>query len=241
MNTTKEIKLFKANERGFANHGWLQATHSFSFANYYDPEKIQYGALRVLNDDLIAPSMGFGMHPHQNMEIITIPLSGLLKHRDSMHNQWQEVKPGEVQVMSAGTGVTHSEINGSPDKHLSLFQIWIMPDTHNVAPRYGQKSFSPEERNNAMQWLVTSMDSDHEGSLKIHQNARIGRINLSEGKEYSYNPLSDDHGTYVMNITGEFEVDDNVLEHRDAVGISGGSFNLKAKEDSDILVIEIPM
>ena len=241
MNTTKTIKQFKADERGFANHGWLQATHSFSFANYYNPEKIQYGALRVLNDDLVAPSMGFGMHPHQNMEIITIPLSGLLKHRDSMHNQWQEVKPGEVQVMSAGTGVTHSEINGSADKHLSLFQIWIMPDKQNVEPRYGQKAFSAEDRENNMQWLVTSMDSDHEGSLKIHQNARIGRINLSKGEDFHYNPISDNHGVYVMNITGKSEVESSILEQRDAVGISGGSFTLTAKEDSDILAIEVPM
>jgi len=240
METTKEIKLFKAEERGFANHGWLQATHSFSFANYYDPTKIQYGALRVLNDDLIAPSMGFGMHPHQNMEIITIPLTGLLKHRDSMHNKWQEVQPGEVQVMSAGTGVTHSEVNGSPGKHLSLFQIWILPDTQNVAPRYDQKAFSVEDRKNNMQWLVTSMNSNDEGSLKIHQDSRIGRIELSEGEFFEYTPLSENHGVYVMNVTGEFSVDGNLLQHRDAIGISGGNFKIDAKQLSDILIIEVP-
>jgi len=139
--------LHKAEDRGFANHSWLQANHSFSFANYYNPEKVQFGALRVLNDDIIAPKMGFGTHPHDNMEIITIPLKGVLKHRDNMHDEWQPVVPGEVQVMSAGTGVQHSEINGSVDEYLSLFQIWIMPNKQNVAPRYDQKYFEPSERN----------------------------------------------------------------------------------------------
>jgi redox-sensitive bicupin YhaK (pirin superfamily) len=154
--------IHRADSRGFANHGWLQANQSFSFANYHNPEKVHFGALRVLNDDVIAPKMGFGTHPHHNMEIITIPLKGVLKHRDNMHDKWQPILPGEVQVMSAGTGVQHSEINGSVDEHLSLFQIWIMPNEQGVKPRYGQKTFSELERKNKLQTLVTSIDEDFE-------------------------------------------------------------------------------
>jgi redox-sensitive bicupin YhaK (pirin superfamily) len=140
-----KLEKFPADTRGFANHGWLQANHSFSFANFYDPKRMQFGALRVLNDDLIAPSMGFSTHPHQNMEIITIPLSGVLKHKDSMSNEWLYVHPNEVQVMSAGTGIYHSEMNGSADDHLSLFQIWILPNKEGVTPRYNQASFDPKK------------------------------------------------------------------------------------------------
>ena len=159
--------LHKAEDRGFANHGWLQANHSFSFANYYDPNKIQFGAPRVLNDDIIAPKMGFGTHPHENMEIITIPITGVLKHRDNMHEDWQTVVPGEVQVMSAGKGIQHSEINGSSDEYLSLFQIWIVPNKKDVVPRYDQINFDAENRFNKLQVLVSSIDEVYDGSLKI--------------------------------------------------------------------------
>ncbi len=163
--------IHRAKNRGHADHGWLKANHSFSFANYFDKDKIQFGALRVLNDDNIAPKMGFGTHPHDNMEIITIPLSGILKHRDNINQDWQQVLAGEVQVMSAGTGVQHSEINGSVEKPLRLFQIWIIPNKRNVEPRYGQKAFRSEDRKNTLQIIVTSIDHAHEGSLKIYQDA----------------------------------------------------------------------
>ncbi|WNH10177.1 pirin family protein [Thalassobellus suaedae] len=234
--------VHKSDSRGFANHGWLQANHSFSFASYHNPEKVHFGALRVLNDDMIAPKMGFGTHPHDNMEIITIPLKGVLKHRDSMHNEWQAVLPGEVQVMSAGTGVQHSEINGSAEEHLGLFQIWVFPDKQNVAPRYGQKVFDAEERKNKLQTLVTSIDEEHEGSLKIHQDAVLSRIDLDKGQTFNYKLKSDKHGVYVMNIFGEFLVDEKTLETRDAIGVSETSdFNIETKEDSSILFIEVPM
>ena len=181
-----KILIHKAEDRGHADHGWLQANHSFSFANYFDKEKIQFGALRVLNDDTIAPKMGFGTHPHDNMEIITIPLSGVLKHRDNLNQDWQQVIPGEVQVMSAGTGVQHSEINGSNDESLSLFQIWIIPNKRNVASRYGQQAFSPDDRINKLQTIVSSIDDAKEGSLKIHQDALLSRIDLDEGKSFEY-------------------------------------------------------
>lgn len=234
--------VHKAVSRGFANHGWLQASHSFSFANYYDPERLQFGALRVLNDDIIAPKMGFGTHPHDNMEIITIPLKGVLKHRDSMHKEWQSVLPGEVQVMSAGKGIQHSEINGSVDEHLSLFQIWIMPEELNVEPRYDQKRFESEGRKDKIQTLVSSFKEDDQGSLKIHQDALISRIDLNKDVSFNYDLKSEKHGVYIMNIHGNVNVADENIETRDAIGVSETErFLIKANEDSEILLIEVPM
>jgi redox-sensitive bicupin YhaK (pirin superfamily) len=234
--------IHKAESRGFANHGWLQANHSFSFANWYQPEKVHFGALRVLNDDVIAPKMGFGTHPHDNMEIITIPLGGELKHRDSMHNEWQSVFPGEVQVMSAGTGVQHSEINGSADKHLSLFQIWIIPNKQNVEPRYDQKTFKEENRKNKLQILVSYIDENHEGSLKIHQDANISRIDLDKDQNFKYHLKSKNHGVYVMTIHGNVTVNNSNLQTRDAIGVSETEdFEIKALDDSQLLFIEVPM
>jgi len=234
--------IHKADSRGFANHGWLHATHSFSFANYYNREKMHFGALRVLNDDIIAPKMGFGTHPHNNMEIITIPLKGVLKHRDNMHAEWQPVVPGEVQVMSAGTGVQHSEINGSANEHLNLFQIWIIPNQQDIKPRYDQKKFKAENRKNQLQTLVTSINDSDAESLKIHQDAVLSRIDLDEGKTFEYQLKSEDHGVYVMTIHGDISIDGKQLKTRDAIGISEtGSFEVRANEDSGILFIEVPM
>ena len=230
--------LHKAEDRGFANHGWLQANHSFSFANYYDSEKVQFGALRVLNDDIIAPKMGFSTHPHNNMEIITIPLKGVLKHRDSMHNEWQTIEAGEVQVMSAGSGLMHSEMNGSNEEYLSLFQIWIVPNEKDVNPRYDQKFFQQSDRDNKLQVLVTSMNEEHNGSLKIHQNARLSRIDLSKNNSLTHK----NNGVYVMNIAGKITIDDKIAASRDAIGINNtDKFEVRAIEDSQLLFIEIPM
>lgn len=234
--------VHRAEDRGFANHGWLQANHSFSFANYYNPQKMNFGALRVLNDDIIAPKMGFGTHPHDNMEIITIPLTGELKHKDSMRNEWQSVFPGEVQIMSAGTGLLHSEINGSDSEHLSLFQIWITPNKQNVEPRYGQKTFQPENRKNVLQTLVTSMDDDHDGSLKIYQDAIISRIDLNKGSSFDYALKSENHGVYMMTIFGSGTINNETTEARDAIGITDGTdFTLTSNEASSFLFIEVPM
>ncbi|CAH8283147.1 hypothetical protein EV196_102122 [Mariniflexile fucanivorans] len=234
--------LHKATERGFANHGWLQANHSFSFASYNNPEKVHFGALRVLNDDIIAPKMGFGTHPHDNMEIITIPLKGVLKHKDNMGDEWIPVLPNEVQIMSAGKGVQHSEINGSVNDHLSLFQIWIFPDKQNVEPRYDQKKFNGNERKNKLQTLVTSIDEIHEGSLKIHQDAIISRIDLDKNHDFEYKLKTENHGVYIMNIHGKVSIDAHVLETRDALGVSSTDvFSIKASEDSALLFIEVPM
>lgn len=235
--------VHKATGRGFANHGWLQAHHSFSFANWYDPNRMQFGALRVLNDDIIAPGMGFSTHPHQNMEIITIPLSGALKHRDSMEEEWQTVAANQVQVMSAGSGIYHSEMNASTKAYLSLFQIWILPYEVGVTPRYDQKAFDPTRRKDELQILVSSFTSKaHEESLKIHQNAQLSRIDMSKGTTYEYQLSSEDHGVYVMNISGEVSIADEVLAQRDAIGISATSnFSITAIAATELLFIEVPM
>lgn len=237
-----KLEKFPAETRGFANHGWLQANHSFSFANFYDPNRLHYGALRVLNDDLIAPGTGFSTHPHQNMEIITIPLSGVLKHKDSMSNEWLYVKPNEVQVMSAGKGIYHSEMNGSTEDHLSLFQIWIIPNKDGVEPRYNQEAFNPEERKNKLQVLVSSLDDSNKNGLKIHQDAKLSRIDLDEGKTFDYDLKSEKHGVYIMNISGNIAVDNQELSNRDALGVSKtNNFSIQANTNSELLFIEVPM
>ncbi|MGJ8592323.1 MAG: pirin family protein [Aquaticitalea sp.] len=234
--------IHKADSRGFADHGWLQANHSFSFANYFDKQKVQFGALRVLNDDVIAPKMGFGSHPHDNMEIITIPLSGSLKHRDNMKDEWQVVEAGEVQIMSAGTGVVHSEINGSNDNYLNLFQIWIIPSKRNVEPRYGQKKFDQADRHNQLQTVVSSIDNPIDGSLLIHQDAKISRLDLIKDKSFDYKLDGRQQGVYVMTIYGKISVNNNTLEQRDAIGIMETDvFTITSNEDSELLLIEVPM
>ena len=236
-----KLVYHEAASRGFANHGWLQANHSFSFANFYNAEKMNFGTLRVLNDDLIAPSMGFGTHPHDNMEIITIPLSGFLKHKDSMGNSWEEVKAGEVQVMSAGTGIQHSEINGSKTTHLSLFQIWILPNKKNVTPRYDQAYFETPTTG-ILQVLVSSMDGAETSGLKIHQDAQLSRLNLNAGATFEYLLKSETHGVYVMQVTGVSEVAGQHLNQRDAVGVLNvDTFLVEAQEDAQLLFIEVPM
>lgn len=234
--------VHKAADRGHAKHGWLNANHSFSFANYFDRDKMQFGALRVLNDDIIAPNMGFGTHPHDNMEIITIPLSGSLKHRDNMNSDWQKIEAGEVQIMSAGTGLQHSEVNGSDTEALNLFQIWIIPNKRDVAPRYGQKRFDSAERKNKLQTVVSSIDDRVEGSLNIHQDARISRLDLDKDKTFEYSPKSQNHGVYIMIVHGKVSIANHQLETRDAIGVSDTkAFTISSHDDSELLLIEVPM
>ena len=237
-----KTKIYKANERGTADHGWLKANFSFSFAHYYNPEKVNFGALRVLNDDIIQGGMGFGTHPHDNMEIITIPLKGSLKHRDSMTNEWIPIHAGEVQVMSAGTGVQHSEMNNHPSEEINLFQIWIIPNQQEVEPRYDQKKFETSERKNKLQILVSSIDETLEGSLKIHQNAQISRIDLDENNNFTYRLKTEINGVYIMVIDGEVMIDQKTLHKRDAIGIEQiASFEITSIKNSQILFIEVPM
>lgn len=229
-----------ADKRGHANHGWLDARHSFSFAGYHDPAKVHYGVLRVLNDDIVAPGMGFGKHPHDNMEIITIILDGELAHQDSMGHT-QTIVPNEVQVMSAGTGITHSEYNHSSDKTVNVLQTWIFPDKRNVTPRYDQRTFAPEARINQLQTLVSPIDNTDEG-LKIHQNAWIHRTTLEAGKELTITPHSRQHGLYIFVIDGQIQADEQLLNKKDAAGISDtDAVTLAATTTSDVLIFEVPM
>ncbi len=234
--------LYKADSRGFANHGWLKSHHTFSFASYHNPERMHFGALRVFNDDLVQPKMGFGTHPHDNMEIISIPLSGALSHKDSMDNK-RAITPQEVQAMSAGTGLTHSEFNDSSDEAVNFFQLWIIPDTRNVSPRYEQKNFDETQRVNQLQVLVESVNSSDESTLKIHQDAKISRIDLEQGQSLEYRLKSKDHGVFIMNISGSTQVAEQALDERDAIGISEiDSLRIvSTTTTADILLVEVPM
>lgn len=207
--------IHKAANRGFADHGWLKAAHSFSFAGFYDENKIHFGKLRVLNDDIVAPGKGFGMHPHKDMEIITIPQAGALKHADNMGNE-AVITTGEVQVMSAGTGIYHSEFNASDTEPVNLFQIWIFTNQSGHKPRYDQKFFSPEGRDGKWQLLV-SPDGRNE-SLRIHQDAFISTIDSGGLNEITYNLYAPGNGAYFMVTDGIAGIDGNILERRDAAG-----------------------
>lgn len=230
--------LHKATTRGFANHGWLISNHTFSFANYYDPERMNFGMLRVLNDDIVQPKMGFGTHPHRNMEIISIPISGALSHKDSMENK-RSIEVGEVQVMSAGTGLTHSEFNDSSTDVVNFLQLWILPEKENVNPYYNQKSFDEEGRKNKFQILVSPKDKIVEGSLPIHQQAYISMIDLEQGfnTEYTCN-----NAAYFFLIEGEIIVANETLHKRDAVGISETErIPITAIKNSKLLIIDVPI
>ncbi len=231
--------LHKADTRGHANHGWLVANHTFSFANYYDPKRTNFGVLRVLNDDRIAGGMGFGTHPHANMEIITIPLSGELHHKDSMGN-FGAIKKGEIQVMSAGTGVQHSEFNGKKDEEVTLLQIWVIPNKLNVEPRYDQIKISDQAKPNDFQQII-SPNPDDDGSW-IHQDAWFSLANFEAGVAKPYKLHREGSGVYVFVISGKAKINDTVLDTRDGLGISEtGEFVLEALENSEILLMEVPL
>ena len=232
--------LHKAENRGFANHGWLKAAHSFSFANWYDPEKVHFGLLRVLNDDIIGPAQGFGLHPHNDMEIITIPHYGSLRHTDNMGNEGV-ITAGEVQVMSAGSGVMHSEFNASKTDELNLYQIWIFTDKKGHQPRYDQKKFDPEKRIDNWQLLVSPDGRD--GSLWIYQNAFLSVFDSKETESTVYKLNDPANGVYFMLTEGEVKIGGQVLKTRDAVGVWDISEPLEISflKPSKILAIEVPM
>jgi quercetin 2,3-dioxygenase len=231
--------LHKAGTRGHAEHGWLKANHSFSFAGYYDEDRVHFGALRVLNDDQIAAGMGFGTHPHDNMEIITIPLEGELVHKDSMGNTGI-ISKGEIQVMSAGTGIRHSEYNNSPDKELRLLQIWLFPEKRNVEPRYDQKKYSLEETHNNLLNVVSPMDSPT--GIHIHQQAWFSMGKLDKGFSTTYKQNKKDNGVYAFVIDGDMSINGEQLNRRDALAITGtDSLEIKAGSDAELLLMEVPM
>lgn len=234
-----KTEFHAATSRGHANHGWLNAKHSFSFASWYNPDRIHFGALRVLNDDIVAPSMGFSKHPHDNMEIITIPLSGALKHQDSMGNS-SVIEAGEVQVMSAGTGVQHSEVNAKHNEEVQLFQIWIFPNKRNVSPRYDQVKYNEAELLN--QFLQVVSPNPEDAGTWIHQQAWIHLSQLEEGKTLNYQVKQKGNGVYILNINGNFEIANQVLETRDAIGVwETESIDIKANKTGRLLLIEVPM
>jgi len=232
--------LHKAENRGFANHGWLKAAHSFSFANWYDPEKIHFGMLRVLNDDVVAPAQGFGLHPHNDMEIITIPHFGALQHTDNMGNEGV-ITAGEVQVMSAGSGIKHSEFNASKTDDLNLYQIWILTDKKNHQPRYDQKKFVTAERIDNWQLLVSPDGRDE--SLWIHQNAFLSVFDSKEADSTRYKLNDPANGVYFMLTEGEVKIGDQSLKTRDAAGVweITEPIEISFLKPSKILAIEIPM
>ena len=235
----KNTVLHKANTRGHANHGWLDAHHTFSFANYYNPDRVQFGVLRVLNDDIIAGGMGFGTHPHDNMEIITIPLEGDLAHKDSMGNT-EVIKFGDVQVMSAGTGIQHSEFNPNHDKRTNLLQIWVFPKYRNVEPRYQQITLNVADRENKFQQIL-SPNADDEG-VWIHQDAWFYMSDFDKDFSKKLSLKKEGNGFYIMNIDGEIEVNGQKLEKRDAIGIwNTNEIEIKATTNAKFLVMEIPM
>ena len=233
-------KIFHpASSRGAADHGWLQAKHSFSFANYYNSERVQFGALRVLNDDIIAPGMGFGTHPHDNMEIITIPLNGTLEHKDSMDNIGV-IETDEIQVMSAGSGVYHSEYNKNKDQSVSLLQIWVFPNKKNVTPRYDQKNIKDLKKVNSFYPIVTP--NQNGPGMWIHQDAWFHLGEFDKETRINYNINKKGNGVYAFLIEGSVQIDGESLEKRDALGLwDTESFELLANPNSRILLIEVPL
>jgi hypothetical protein len=233
--------LHIAQERGLVSFGWLEAKYSFSFGNYYNPEKMNFGALRVLNDDTIAPAMGFGKHPHKNMEIITIVQSGALKHEDSMGNKGV-IEAGDIQVMSAGSGIEHSEVNASTQNSLTLFQLWIHSQRQDVTPRYEQKKIAPLLTDNTFTTIVKPKQEALKDDIWIHQQAYISIGNFSNETQTNYSMQQSQNGVYIMVIEGSIVVADQTLQHRDAIGLwNTQSVDISITKNSKVLVVEVPM
>ncbi len=235
----KNSVLHKAETRGEARHGWLLSRHTFSFANYYDPERIHFGALRVINDDIVDAGMGFGTHPHDNMEIISIPLEGDLEHKDSMGNV-TVIKHGDVQVMSAGTGIFHSEYNKNRDQKVKFLQIWVFPNKKQVKPRYDQITLNVADRHNKLQQIL-SPNPDDEG-VWIHQNAWFHMGNFEKGWTAEYQMKAPGNGVYAFILKGDATINGQSLIARDGFGIwDVGGLSIMADSDLEILLMEVPM
>lgn len=234
-----KLILYPATERGHADFGWLNARHSFSFGQWHNPEKIHFGALRVLNDDIVKGGGGFPTHPHDNMEIVTIPLTGALAHKDSTGGNGI-IKAGDVQIMSAGTGVRHSEFNASEEDEVNLLQVWIFPKKKNIEPRYDQKTFDLNDRKN--NWQVVVSPDEKDAGMWINQDARFSLASIDAGGALTYTNKFTGNGVYFFVIEGSVEIAGNKLGKRDAIGISDSNdISIKAAGLSEILAIEIPM
>jgi quercetin 2,3-dioxygenase len=235
----KNYVIHKADTRGIANHGWLYSRHTFSFANYYDPERTNFGALRVLNDDVVDAGMGFGKHPHDNMEIVSIPLEGDLEHKDSMGNT-TVIKHGDIQVMSAGTGIFHSEYNKNKDSKVKFLQIWVFPNKKNVSPRYDQITLNSDDRRNKLQ-QVLSPNPDDEG-VWIHQNAWFHLGKFDAGVKVDYTVKQKGNGVYAFVISGNLTLNDQPLASRDGFGTwDVESLSIHSESPSELLLMEVPM
>lgn len=231
--------LHKAETRGHANHGWLNSYHTFSFANYYNPERVHFGALRVLNDDTVAAGMGFGTHPHDNMEIISIPLEGDLEHKDNIGNT-TVIRNGDIQVMSAGTGVQHSEYNKNRDQLVKFLQIWVYPNQRNVQPRYDQISLNAADRKNQLQQII-SPNADDAG-VWIHQDAWFHLADFDAGKTAEYQIHKAGNGVYAFVLKGDVSINGQALSTRDGLGIwDVDQFSIEASSDAEFLLMEVPM
>jgi len=230
--------IHKAASRGYADHDWLKSYHTFSFAGYFNPERVNFGSLRVLNDDYVAAGRGFGAHPHQNMEIISIPLEGKLAHKDSTGSEGI-IQKGEIQFMSAGTGVTHSEMNGSATEAVKFLQIWIVPNKMNITPRYGQMEYDVND--NEIKTLIQPETA--EGTLRLQQNAWFKMAKFDAGKEATITVEDpENNGIYIFLLNGSIEVDGNSMETRDAIGIwETENVTIKTNDKSEFLIIEVPM
>ena len=228
----------KASSRGYFNHGWLKTYHTFSFANYYNPSRMHFGALRVLNDDSVAPSMGFDTHPHQNMEVISIPLKGYLRHGDSVRNT-QTITPGDIQVMSTGKGIFHSEYNGSDKEQLEFLQIWIFPRIENTEPEYNNYDIRPLlKRNEPI--LIISPDGKVPASIK--QDAWFSMGTFDAGKSFEYKLHQEGNGVYIFIIEGDVKVADNLLSKRDGIGLwDTKNFKVEVIQEATLLLMEVPM
>ncbi|HEV7331130.1 MAG TPA: pirin family protein [Flavisolibacter sp.] len=235
-----ETVLHKAATRGHANHGWLDTWHTFSFGHYHDPNRMHFGALRVLNDDTVAPGAGFGKHAHENMEIITLPLNGELEHEDSMGNR-ALIRPGDVQAMSAGTGIMHSEKNKAQDFPVSFLQIWVFPNKENVAPRYDQQSFRKEEKQNRLLTIVSPIGSA-DGGVGIYQDAWFSIGDLDKNTTHRYELRKKGNGVYAFLIAGDVTVNAIVMNQRDGLGLSGiDHLSIIANTDAELLLLEVPV
>ena len=231
--------LYPATERGHVNIGWLESFHSFSFGQFHDLKKVHFGALRVVNDDSIAGGGGFGTHPHDNMEIITIPLEGKLAHKDSTGNEGI-ISKGDVQIMSAGTGIRHSEYNASSTDQAKLLQIWVFPKLKNIKPVYGQKTYNLKDRKNL--WQVVVSPDTAEQALNINQDARFSLVDLEAGKSIGYDMKWENSGLYLFVIDGAIKMADLSLSNRDAIGVTEtNQVKIEALSDSQLLAIEVPL
>jgi quercetin 2,3-dioxygenase len=231
--------LFKATERGKADYGWLKANYYFSFAQYHNPSKVHFGALRVLNDDVVAGGGGFPTHPHDNMEIVTIPHTGALAHKDSSGGEGI-IKAGDVQIMSAGSGVEHSEFNASKTEEVNLFQLWVFAKEKNITPRYDQRTFDVSERANKWRTVVSPIESDN--ALWINQDAKFSLANLSKNNTLNYATSFEGSGVFFVVIKGTVTVNETILNRRDALGIyDTNNFDIVASEDAELLAVEVPM